>query len=214
MKRLIGSFLFALAVLPLVAVQIGNTLEQVLAEKGKPANRLQAGATTILTYADQRIKLKQDKVVEIKDAGDTSISGGSVKEFKEVPVPLPTVAAGEWTINPKAALAQAKEQNKKVFLFFTGSDWCGWCKRLEAEILTTSQFKAYAARNLVLVKLDFPRNIDLGDTVRNRNFQMAKKYNVEGYPTIIVLNSAGDQIGTLGYMTGGPQGFLQTLGAL
>jgi protein disulfide-isomerase len=214
MKRFLIPSLLALLILPVGAVQIGNTLEQVLAEKGKPDNRLQAGATTILTYADQRIKLKNGKVAEIKDASDTSISGGSVKEIKEVAVPPTLVAGGEWTINPKDALKQAKLENKKVFLFFTGSDWCGWCKRLEAEILTTRQFKDYAAQKLVLVKLDFPRNIDLGDTVRNRNFQLAKKYNIEGYPTIIVLNSAGEQVGTLGYMEGGPAGFLQRLSAL
>ncbi len=214
MKRILIVPILALLALPLGAVQVGNTLEQVLAEKGKPANRLQAGPTVILTYADQRIKLKNDKVVEIKGADDTSMSGGSMKEVKEVAAPLELVPGGEWTINPKTALQQAKLENKKVFLFFTGSDWCGWCKRLEAEILTTSTFKRYAAQNLVLVKLDFPRNIDLGDTVRNRNFQMAKKYNVDGYPTVIVLNSAGEQIGILGYMQGGPDGFLQRLAAL
>ena len=206
MKRLLLPSLLVLLGLPLSAVEIGSSLDQVLTEKGKPDNRLQAGASTILTYADQRIKLKNGQVVEIKAAGDTSISGS----MKEVAGP-PAVVAGQWSTDARAALAFAKTEDKKVLLFFTGSDWCGWCKRLDREILSTPQFASYATENLVLVKLDFPRTLPQSDRVKAQNRGLAEKYRITGYPTIIVLNSEGKQVGELGYMEGGPAGFLKQL---
>lgn len=209
MKKPLLLPLLAFLVIHLPAVQIGDTLDQVLAERGKPDNRLQAGGTTILTYAEERIKLKNGKVVEMKAAGDTSISGS----VKEVAGP-PAVVAGQWSTDSRAALELAKNEDKKVFLFFTGSDWCGWCKRLEGEILTTPQFKNYATEKLVLVKLDFPHNLPQSDRVKAQNRALATKYAVSGFPTIIVLTSAGEKLGELGYMEGGPKGFLQKLEAL
>ena len=59
-------------------------------------------------------------------------------------------------INVKLAKTQAKAENKKILLDFTGSDWCGWCKKLEAEVFSQQAWKDYAAKHLVLVELDFP----------------------------------------------------------
>ncbi len=207
MKRRFPTCLIALIALPfLSAVEIGQTLDQVLAEKGKPGNRLQTGATTILTYGPDRIKLKEGKVVEIKAVADLAPASSTPAG--------PAIPAGTWTTNPQAALAQARDENKKVFLFFTGSDWCGWCKRLDAEILTTPKFKEYASENLILVKLDFPRGITQPAALKLQNRKLAEKHGVSGFPTVVVLNGNGDPVGELGYMEGGPAPFVKKLQSL
>ena len=68
---------------------------------------------------------------------------------------------GAWTMDTPAALALAKETGKPVFLCFTGSDWCGWCKLMEKKVFGTEAWQAYAKENLVLVWLDFPRDQSL-----------------------------------------------------
>ena len=64
-----------------------------------------------------------------------------------------------WENNLENAIQQAKKENKAVLVNFTGSDWCSWCKRLSAEVFQQKEFEDYAKENLVLVMLDFPKNI-------------------------------------------------------
>jgi protein disulfide-isomerase len=116
-----------------------------------------------------------------------------------------------WLTDYNAAQAKGKSDNKLVLLNFTGSDWCGWCKRLNAEVFSKPQFQEYAARNLVLVELDFPRFKQQSDQVKKQNEQLASKFQIEGFPTLVVLNSAGKVIGELGYMPGGPDAFIAAL---
>jgi thioredoxin-related protein len=188
------------------AVQLGDTYEQVITEKGEPTARLQAGETMMLNYADQRIKLKSGKVVEVNAKLPEVISA---PEERGPSVPL--IKPGTWTTQYAVALRQARQQKTHVFLFFTGSDWCGWCKRLDREVLSTEQFRTYAAKNLVLVKLDFPRSIPQDSSEKAQNEQLAQHFNVGGFPTVIVLNEKGKQVGRLGYQPGGPKPFIEAL---
>ena len=116
-----------------------------------------------------------------------------------------------WLTDYDAARSKAKTDNKLLLLDFTGSDWCGWCKRLNAEVFSKAEFQEYAAKNLVLVELDFPRMKAQSDAVKKQNMQLASKYRIEGFPTIIVLNADGKQVGELGYMEGGPTAFIAAL---
>ena len=121
------------------------------------------------------------------------------------------LAGAEWTEDYAAALTRAKNEHKRVVLFFTGSDWCGWCKKLDQEILSTQEFKTFAVENLILVKLDFPRHTPQSAPLKAQNQKLADKHDINLYPTLIVLNASGKRIGKLGYMEGGPAGFLQKL---
>jgi len=115
-------------------------------------------------------------------------------------------AAGEavWLEDFAAAKAQAARQNKRMLLDFTGSNWCGWCKKLDAEVFATPEFKAYAAKNLILVKLDFPRGIPQPEAIKKQNEALAREYGIDGFPTLIILGSNGVQFGELPYQPGGP----------
>lgn len=120
-------------------------------------------------------------------------------------------AESTWLTDFSAAKAKAKADNKLLLLDFTGSDWCIWCKRLKAEVFSKPQFQSYAAKNLILVELDFPRAKEQPASVKEQNMKLAEEYNIEGYPTVIILNADGKQVGTLGYMEGGQEAFIAAL---
>jgi thioredoxin-related protein len=123
-------------------------------------------------------------------------------------------AETKWLTDVTKAQDQAKKENKMVLINFTGSDWCGWCVRLKNEVFSTSEFAEYSKKNLVLLEIDFPRSKPQTDQEKAANRELAAKYKVRGYPTIIVLDSEGKQIGQLGYMQGGPKAFLGRLDEL
>ena len=123
-------------------------------------------------------------------------------------------AESNWLTNYDEAKSKAKSDNKFLLLDFTGSDWCGWCKRLNAEVFSKPRFQDYAAKNLVLVELDFPRAKSQTEEVKKQNMQLASQYRVEGFPTIVVLNADGRKIGEFGYMEGGPEAFIAAIDKL
>ena len=118
----------------------------------------------------------------------------------------------EWLTDLPRAEAKAKAENKVVLMDFTGSDWCGWCIKFDKEVFDTKAFKDYAEKNLVLVKLDFPHKKPQSAELKKANAALGKKYGVDGYPTFVVLNSDGKEIGRqVGYTSGGPKAFIAKL---
>jgi thioredoxin-related protein len=117
--------------------------------------------------------------------------------------------APQWGTDLPAALNQASSDNKRVLMDFTGSDWCPWCIKLDKEVFSTSQFAGYANNNLELVRLDFPNNIPQSEDLKRANAELARRYNVNGYPTCILLDSSGKELGRqVGYMQGGLEAYL------
>jgi protein disulfide-isomerase len=116
-----------------------------------------------------------------------------------------------WQDNLEKALQQAKKENKAVLVNFTGSDWCIWCKRLTEEVFSKKEFETYTKKNLILVKLDFPRNIEQSTETKMYNNKLAQKYGVQGFPTILLFNSAGKLVLTTGYQPGGPTNYVNHL---
>lgn len=119
-----------------------------------------------------------------------------------------------WLTDLNAAKSRARQENKAILLNFTGSDWCGWCKKLKAEVFDQAEFESYAAQNLILVEVDFPHSKPITAGQREANEQLAVTYKVKGYPTLIVLNAAGEQVGETGYHPGGPKTLISQLGQM
>jgi len=119
-----------------------------------------------------------------------------------------------WQTDMKKASEMAKASDRYILLNFTGSDWCGWCMKLDAEVFSQKEFKEYAENNLVCVKLDFPRRIALPAEVKKQNEELAKKYAVRGFPTIVVLSPSGETAGTTGYQPGGAAQYVRHLQAI
>ena len=117
-----------------------------------------------------------------------------------------------WLTDLPKAKEQAKNENKLVLMDFTGSDWCGWCKKLDQDTFSKPEFVSYAQKNLVLVQLDYPQNKPQTDELKASNAALAKKYNIEGFPTLIALKPDGTVVWTqVGYLEGGPQALINQL---
>jgi thioredoxin-related protein len=117
-----------------------------------------------------------------------------------------------WLTDYKKAQQEAKNSNRLLFVNFTGSDWCGYCILLERAILSQPQFKDYASKNLVLLEVDFPRGKTQSAELRNQNATLAQQYQIEGFPTIVVLNGEGKMVWRFeGLFTGAPKAFIAEL---
>ncbi|MFY7740779.1 MAG: thioredoxin family protein [Flavobacterium sp.] len=117
-----------------------------------------------------------------------------------------------WHTNIDEAIAVSKIENKPLFLFFTGSDWCGWCIRLQNEVFKTPEFIAWAKEKVVLVELDFPRRTPQSDALKIQNSQLQQFFQVRGYPNVRIVKAGApidgktsfEQLGETGYLAGGP----------
>lgn len=95
-----------------------------------------------------------------------------------------------WETDVKAAIEIAKKDNKSVMLEFTGSDWCPPCVMMSKKVFSKEEFVSKASKDFVLVHLDFPK----GDKeLAEKNEPYAKEYKIEGFPTVILLDSEGKE---------------------
>jgi len=123
----------------------------------------------------------------------------------------------KWETNVQTASELSIKTKKPLLLFFTGSDWCGWCIRLQNEVLKTPEFLAWAKDNVILVELDFPRRSPQQPDIQQQNMQMQQMFEVRGYPTVWFANPSKkdgkftlDKLGSTGYVAGGPSKWLDS----
>ena len=107
----------------------------------------------------------------------------------------PVMAAAGWMTDLPAACRQAEKENKLVLIDFTGSDWCSACVRLRRTVLDTPAFREYAATRFVLMEVDLPHRKSFDQTLLRRNEEIAKRYGVSGFPTLMVINPQGQVMG-------------------
>lgn len=124
---------------------------------------------------------------------------------------LALAVEANWLTDLPKAQAKAKTEKKLVVMDFTGSDWCSWCIALKKEVFNTKEFADYASKNLVLVEVDFPQRKKQSDGEKKANEALMEKYKVDGFPTVVVLNGEGKEVGRLGYDEGGPKPFIAKL---
>lgn len=118
-----------------------------------------------------------------------------------------------WHTDLTKATEISIKENKPMFLFFTGSDWCGWCIRLQNEVFKTPEFIIWAKENVVLVELDFPRKKEQTEALRLQNAQLQQQLQVRGYPTVWFVSASKtaeakvnlNALGSTGYVAGGPK---------
>lgn len=122
-------------------------------------------------------------------------------------------AEDNWIADFDEAAAQAKAEGKDLLVDFTGSDWCGWCIKLHDEVFSHAEFSDYANEHFVLVALDFPNGEEAKAKVPNpeRNDELSQKYNIAGFPTILLMTADGEVFGRTGYQAGGPGPYVESL---
>lgn len=120
-----------------------------------------------------------------------------------------------WMDDFEAAKAKASQEGKPIFINFTGTDWCGWCIKLEKEVFSKKAFQEYAEENLVLMEVDFPAKKKQSDELKAQNKKLDEEYGVEGYPTLYLLDSSGNKLtGDIGYREGGAEAYVEHLKSL
>lgn len=125
-------------------------------------------------------------------------------------------AGGEgWSSNFESAQKEAVDSKKDLLIDFTGSDWCGWCIKLDKEVFSQQAFKDGVKDQFVLVELDYPKDSSkLPEETIKQNEELGKKYQVRGYPTILLCDAAGRPYAKTGYQKGGPEGYVKHLDEL
>ena len=122
----------------------------------------------------------------------------------------------KWYTDVKEAIKVSNKEKKPMMMFFTGSDWCGWCMRLQKEVLKTPEFNEWAKANVILVELDYPRRTPQSDELKKQNEELQYAFGIQGFPTIFfakaTVNKEGkinfEGLGNTGYVAGGPTAWL------
>lgn len=115
-------------------------------------------------------------------------------------VQLDGAKVGHWTMDFDAATKLAAEKELPLILNFTGSDWCGWCKIMDEGVFAKADWKKFAADNVVLVTLDFPKDKSIvPEKYVERNQKLKTQFEVRGFPSYVILDSDGEtKLGQLG----------------
>lgn len=122
-----------------------------------------------------------------------------------------------WHTNIDEAITVSKVENKPLFLFFTGSDWCGWCIRLQKEVFKTPEFATWAKEKVVLVELDFPKRTPQAEALKMQNNLLQQFFQISGFPSVRIVKSGTttdgktsfELLGATAYGAGGPNAWLK-----
>lgn len=128
---------------------------------------------------------------------------------------VPSLAGDEgWLTSLETAKTEAVKRQVPILVDFSGSDWCGWCIKLDKEVFSKEEFKAYAKTDLVLLLVDFPRKSKLPEDLKKQNDLLAEKFDVQGFPTVLILNAQGKELARTGYMPGGAEAYVKHVKSL
>jgi thioredoxin-related protein len=113
-----------------------------------------------------------------------------------------------WSVDYKAAQAQAKKENKPLLVLFTGSDWCPPCMQMEKDTFSKPAFAQFADKNLVRFVADQPMKTQLPPGQVKQNEALSQQYKVDGVPTVILFSPQGKELArNVGYIAGGVPAF-------
>ncbi|RYD60467.1 MAG: thioredoxin family protein [Verrucomicrobiaceae bacterium] len=176
------------------------------------------------TLEGDYVRTEGDQVVIRKSGGSTikiALSKLSAEDQKFVSTQAPAKEEApvdkdvfKWETDFELAKQRAKDEKKDLLVDFTGTDWCGWCIKLKKEVFDQPAFQEYAKKHLIMVELDFPRKKVLPEKLKEQNKELAEKYEIQGYPTILLLNSKGREVARTGYQEGGPDKYIDHLKSL
>ena len=180
-----------------ILVLLAMLLTLTACQKGQDKNKIEVKTPT------QEETAAVDTEVEVTETAETATEPeeGTVMPEDD----------GIWTVNMDFAKKIAKEKDLKLLILFTGSDWCHWCKLLNEEVFSKDAFQQEVVKMFVPVKLDFPSAVKFPEAVRKSYEAEMKKYDVRGYPTVVLTDCDGNAFAVTGYQPGGEEAYLSSL---
>lgn len=172
------------------------------------------------TLEGEYSRTEGDQVIVIRPNGSSvkiplaKLTEEDKKFVAEQAAPKPEAASNDvfkWETDLEVAKKRAKDEHKEILADFTGSDWCGWCIKLKKEVFDQPEFQEYAKKHLVMLELDFPRKKELPAKEKEQNEKLSEEFKVDGFPTILLMNSRGKEINRTGYQEGGPAKYVEHL---
>ncbi len=208
MKKILSILAIAVFALNVTAQEVKKEKKKKCCKRKKECSK-ENTATTAVSSADTV------KVVNTSTTTTTNTTTTVAPVVTTANLPAPDLV---WYDDINVAMKLSNETNKPLMLFFTGSDWCGWCKRLQAEVFYKDEFKTWAANNVILVEVDFPNAVPQSEALKKQNRDLQTKFPVKGYPTChfaaVQKNADGtfNMIGkgATGYVSGGPTPWIAT----
>jgi thioredoxin-related protein len=120
----------------------------------------------------------------------------------------------KWLDDFDKATAEAKAKNLPILADFCGSDWCGWCMKLDKEVFSQPAFGQFATNHVILFVADFPRQKQQPAKLKKQNNALQEKYKIEGFPTVLLLDASGKEFAQTGYQPGGAEAYVKHLTGL
>ena len=123
-------------------------------------------------------------------------------------------ASLSWRSDYASALQEGRETGKPLLLFFTGSDWCVWCKRLHQEVFQSGEFAREVGSSFVFVEIDSPMRRTLKPELQRQNERLKQQFQVKAFPSVILVDPQGFEIARTGYKAGGGRNYAAHLKSL
>ena len=124
---------------------------------------------------------------------------------------LSVTAAEDWLTDFEQAKKEATEQKRPILVDCSGSDWCGWCIKLDKEVFSQPAFKDFAKDRLILFNANFPRKKEQSAELKKQNKALATTYAIQGLPTVLLLDATGKELARTGYRKGGAKAYVEHL---
>ena len=183
-------------------------IEKVRTEKEQKEKERLKKIEKVRTEKEQKEKERLEKIEKERIEKEQKKKAEKKKAKKKESPPI-------WYTDVNKAINTSVQSGKPLFFFFTGSDWCGWCKRLQREVFFKPEFTLWANKNVVLVELDFPRRTKLPKATQKQNRELAQLFGVRGYPTVWLVTPTKvdgkvnfNKLGSQGYVAGGPSAWI------
>lgn len=203
MKYLVILLLLGSCGTQMIAVQVGDSRESVLAELGQPQSQMAAGQREFLNYAGGRVEITAGVVSEVRgnlmQAAPVRSDPPKTSVREPARAVSPRVRSAHWWTDLGQAKARAKQENKRILALFTGSDWCPPCRQFEAEVAHDEQFAGIFNGSFVFFKSDWLRNTPQPKAIEAEVARVRREYGIRQYPTLKVLNSEGEVLGEVNW---------------
>lgn len=121
--------------------------------------------------------------------------------------------ASDDTDFPKS-VALAKKTNRPLLLAFLGTDWSISSLKLDREVFDQAAFADDSKYNYLLCKLHFYQTQERSPELVRQNEDLAQRYHIEQFPTVVVLSPEGRELGRVGYVPGGVDKFAGAVNTL